>query len=60
MQVMKPMPDSGRFWDLWGLFNIDPSLGFVGLLQSFYWPALFSQIIKTSGLFMVVCFGSCM
>ena len=51
---------SQYFWDLWGLFNLHTGSGWSGLLDGLYWPAFFAQIPKITGLFLVVCFGSCM
>ncbi|GAX78337.1 hypothetical protein CEUSTIGMA_g5779.t1 [Chlamydomonas eustigma] len=61
--VMKPTEGSSyQFWELWQLFNIDPQTGWAGLVNggSIYWPALFRQLPKIPGLFLVICFGSCM
>ena len=51
---------SQQFWDLWRLFNLDFKDGWAGLTRGIYWPALFEQVPKMTGLFLVVCFGSCM
>jgi hypothetical protein len=49
-----------HFWDMWSLFNLHPEQGWATLASSVYWPALTAQLFKTTGLFLVVCFGSCM
>eukprot|EP00887_Chlorella_sp_A99_P005390 scaffold1.g5390.t1 len=61
--VLKPSQGPAYFWQarvfpamvsLWGMFNLQHGLGGI------YWPALAAQGIKCAGLFLVVCFGSCM
>ncbi|GAX80746.1 hypothetical protein CEUSTIGMA_g8181.t1 [Chlamydomonas eustigma] len=58
--AMKPTTGSPYFWDLWGMFNLNFERGWSGILDGIYWPAFFSQLPKVTGLFLVVCFGSCM
>ncbi|KAG1670994.1 hypothetical protein FOA52_014384 [Chlamydomonas sp. UWO 241] len=59
--VMAPTEGSNQpFWQLWDMFNVRPGEGWDGLLRNTYWPALLAQVPKMTGLFLVVCFGSCM
>ncbi|KAG2448594.1 hypothetical protein HYH02_006485 [Chlamydomonas schloesseri] len=52
--VMPPTKGEAEFWKLWELFNIQHGLSGVDL------PAMAAQAPKLAGLFLVVCFGSCM
>ncbi|PNG93962.1 hypothetical protein TSOC_015287, partial [Tetrabaena socialis] len=45
-----------QFWHLWGLFNLQHG----GLAHGVSLPAMLAQLPKLAGLFLVVCFGSCM
>lgn len=47
------------FWQLWELFNVNP-LKPATITSGIAWSALLAQAPKLVGLFMVVCFGSCM
>jgi SulP family sulfate permease len=51
---------SQRFWDLWRFFHLDLSAGLSGMFSGVYFRALLEQVPKMAGLFLVVCFGSCM
>ncbi len=55
-QLALPQAGSTRFWDLWGLFNLQHG----GLAHGVSLPAMLAQLPKLAGLFLVVCFGSCM
>ncbi|KAI3438511.1 hypothetical protein D9Q98_000939 [Chlorella vulgaris] len=54
--LLKPAASTGRFWDLWLLFDLGPGLS----LQHIHWSAALQQVGKLLGLFLLVCFGSCM
>ncbi|GFR39589.1 hypothetical protein Agub_g49, partial [Astrephomene gubernaculifera] len=54
--VMPPTAGATQFWQLWGLYHLQP--GSPGLGVSF--GAMLAQLPKLAGLFLVVCFGSCM
>ncbi|GFH10737.1 putative sulfate transporter, partial [Haematococcus lacustris] len=49
-----PLEGSNNFWKLWDMYNLQDGLGGI------YWPAVWQQGPKLAGLFVVVCFGSCM
>ncbi|KAG2444838.1 hypothetical protein HXX76_001579 [Chlamydomonas incerta] len=52
--VMPPTKGEAEFWKLWQLFNVQHGLAGVDL------GAMAAQAPKLAGLFLVVCFGSCM
>ncbi|GFH14134.1 putative sulfate transporter, partial [Haematococcus lacustris] len=52
--VIQPPEGSNNFWKLWDMYNLQDGLGGI------YWPAVWQQGPKLAGLFVVVCFGSCM
>ncbi|KAG2496216.1 hypothetical protein HYH03_005814 [Edaphochlamys debaryana] len=54
--VMPPTEGSSQFWELWGLFNLQNG----GLTKGVSLEAMAAQLPKLLGLFLVVCFGSCM
>ena len=49
-----PQKGEAEFWKLWELFNVQHGLSGVDV------PAMLAQAPKLAGLFLVVCFGSCM
>ncbi|PRW58874.1 sulfate transporter [Chlorella sorokiniana] len=53
--VLKPAASTGPFWSLWGLFDMPG-----GSLARLHLGAALQQVGKLLGLFLLVCFGSCM
>ncbi|GIL91039.1 hypothetical protein Vretimale_9478 [Volvox reticuliferus] len=54
--VMAPTAGISNCWQLWGLYNLQNG----GLAHGVNLGAILSQLPKLAGLFLVVCFGSCM
>ncbi|GLI60655.1 hypothetical protein VaNZ11_002855 [Volvox africanus] len=54
--AMPPTAGMSDCWKLWGLYNLQNG----GLTQGVNLGAIVSQLPKLAGLFLVVCFGSCM
>ncbi|GIL50885.1 hypothetical protein Vafri_6858 [Volvox africanus] len=54
--AMPPTAGMSNCWQLWGLYNLQNG----GLAHGVNLGAILSQLPKLAGLFLVVCFGSCM
>ncbi|GLC59516.1 hypothetical protein PLESTB_001495700 [Pleodorina starrii] len=54
--VMPPTAGMSNCWQLWGLYNLQHG----GLARGVDLGAVLAQLPKLAGLFLVVCFGSCM
>ncbi|EFJ45005.1 hypothetical protein VOLCADRAFT_94701 [Volvox carteri f. nagariensis] len=54
--VMAPSSGLSNCWQLWGLYNLQHG----GLAHGVDLRAMLAQLPKLVGLFLVVCFGSCM